>query len=62
MHISLSLPGSLDDSRDLALQRQFPEAQTADIEIAVVGPGSAAQSAAVVPADREFLILLGFCY
>src|SRR5688572_18513263 len=46
-------PGRLLHARDLSLERERTEAETAAAELAVVGPRAAAQVAAVVLADLE---------
>src|SRR6185312_798423 len=47
----LFLPAALGDARDITFQRQFPEAQTAERELAHVGARTAAEAAAVAQPD-----------
>jgi hypothetical protein len=47
------LPARFDDAGNLALQRQRPEAQTADAELAQESPRTSAQLAPVVFAAAE---------
>ena len=51
------LPAGLDDARDLALEREPAEAETADAELAQKRAGTAAELAAVVLAGLELRLL-----
>src|SRR5688572_20180308 len=50
------LPATLDDARHLALERERAEAQTAQVELAHIGAGPAAQRTAVTVADLPLLL------
>jgi hypothetical protein len=54
------LPGSLADTRDLALEGEVPEADPADAELAIESPRTAAESAPVDLPAGELRLLLGF--
>src|SRR5471032_1400998 len=52
------LPAAFRDARDVAFERELPEAQTAERELPHVRPRAAAQAAAVAQPDLELRRLL----
>src|SRR5262245_59179286 len=57
--IGASSPARLHDARHLTLERQLAEAETAQLELAQVAPGPAAQLAATVTAGGKLRRPLG---
>jgi hypothetical protein len=55
---SVRLPGALDDTRDLAGEGAFPEADAAQLKAANVPPRPAAELAAVAHAHGVFALEL----
>ncbi len=56
------LPGRLAYARNLTLQRQSAEAQTADTELAQVPARTSANLAAIVLPGRKLGLLVRLCY
>jgi hypothetical protein len=54
------LPASFRDARDLARERQLPETDAAQIELAQISAGPAATEATVAVAARQLRLALGF--
>src|SRR5215472_11064740 len=61
LSVPFHLPRALRNSRNFSLERQTAEAQTADAELAQIGPRTSANLAAVLGARGElgFLVRLG---
>src|SRR5262245_43486763 len=55
-----ALPARLHDARNLSLESERAEAETADAELAKEGPGTTAELAAVVLAGLELRLLCVF--
>src|ERR1019366_1795481 len=56
-----SLPARLDDARDFTIERQLPEAQSADSILSQERPGTAAAPAAISVPALELRLLEVFC-